>query len=195
MAYISNIKLPSGSTYDIKDATARNHIGNKSNPHGVTAGQIGAVAKSGDTMTGGLAAKFFSTGEAEENYFQCKKFRGEGNASSYYHAIDFGCKNNNKVDFHEYGGVWNFYKNESGEQHGGILVGAITPNGWSGKVDGHTISADVPAGAKFTDTTYSIATTTANGLMSSADKTKLDSLSATSVSAITNSEIDLIVAS
>lgn len=195
MTDISSIKLPSGKTYTVKDSTARNHIGNKNNPHGVTAAQTGAVSKTGDTMTGGLNAEYFSTGEAEENYFQSKKLRGEGNAATYYHAIDFGYKNHNNVDFHEYGGVWNFYKNESGKQDGGILVGAITPNGWSGKVDGHTISADVPAGAKFTDTTYSIATQNANGLMSSADKTKLDGLSATSVSAITNSEIDSIVAS
>lgn len=195
MADISSIKLPDGTAYTVKDSTARNHIGNKSNPHEVTAGQIGAVAKTGDTMTGGLNAKYFSTGEAEESYFKCKKFRGQGNANTYYHAIDFGYSGNNKVDFHEYGGVWNFYKNENGLQNSGILVGAITPNGWSGKVDGHTISADVPAGAKFTDTTYSIATQTVNGLMSSDDKTKLDSLSTTSVSAITNSEIDSIVAS
>nr|DAT67355.1 MAG TPA: hypothetical protein [Caudoviricetes sp.] len=195
MADISSIKLPDGTAYTVKDSTARNHIGNKNNPHGVTAGQIGAVAKTGDTMTGGLNAEYFSTGEAEESYFRCKKFRGEGNANTYYHAIDYGYAGHNMCDFHEYGGVWNFYKNENGLQNSGILVGAITPNGWSGKVDGHTISADVPAGAKFTDTTYSIATQKTNGLMSSDDKAKLDSLSTTSVSAITNSEIDLIVAS
>lgn len=45
------------------------------------------------------------------------------------------------------------------------------------------------------NTTYGVATQNANGLMSSSDKTKLDSLSTTSVSAITNSEIDTIVAS
>lgn len=44
------------------------------------------------------------------------------------------------------------------------------------------------------NTTYGVATHNANGLMSAADKTKLDSLSTTSVSAITNSEIDAIVA-
>lgn len=192
---ISSIELPSGTTYAVKDSTARNHIGNKNNPHGVTAGQIGAVSKTGDTMTGGLTAEYFSTGEAEESYFHCKKFRGQGGASTYYHAIDFGYAGHDMCDFHEYGGVWNFYENRTGLPDGGILVGAITPNGWSGKVDGHTISADVPAGAKFTDTTYSIATQNANGLMSSSDKTKLDSLSATSVSAITDSEIDAIVAS
>ena len=41
MADISSIKLPSGTTYTVKDSTARNHIGNKSNPHGVTKAQVG----------------------------------------------------------------------------------------------------------------------------------------------------------
>ncbi len=42
------------------------------------------------------------------------------------------------------------------------------------KVNGHTIESDVPIGAIFTDTTYSPATQTINGLMSSVDKKKLD---------------------
>ena len=41
-------------------------------------------------------------------------------------------------------------------------------------VSGHTVDVDVPANAKFTDTTYSEATQSASGLMSAADKTKLD---------------------
>jgi len=44
--------------------------------------------------------------------------------------------------------------------------------------NGHTVNSDVPAGAKFTDTTYTLATTSANGLMSAADKTKLDGIGA-----------------
>ncbi len=39
---------------------------------------------------------------------------------------------------------------------------------------GYTIASSVPANAKFTDTTYGVATSTSNGLMSSTDKTKLD---------------------
>jgi len=38
----------------------------------------------------------------------------------------------------------------------------------------YTLGKSVPSDAKFTDTTYSAATTSANGLMSSTDKTKLD---------------------
>ena len=44
------------------------------------------------------------------------------------------------------------------------------------KVSGFTVAKSVPANAVFTDTTYSVATTSTNGLMSSTDKTKLDGL-------------------
>lgn len=40
----------------------------------------------------------------------------------------------------------------------------------------HSVNTDVPSDAVFTDTTYSVATTSANGLMSSTDKTKLDGI-------------------
>ena len=46
--------------------------------------------------------------------------------------------------------------------------------GNSSTVNGHTVNADVPSGAKFTDTTYSAATQSANGLMSAADKKAID---------------------
>ena len=45
-------------------------------------------------------------------------------------------------------------------------------------VNGHTVQADVPSGAKFTDTIYSDATQSAHGLMSTTDKKKLDAFSA-----------------
>lgn len=47
--------------------------------------------------------------------------------------------------------------------------------GNSSTVNGHTVNANVPSGAKFTDTTYSVATQSSPGLMSAADKKKLDS--------------------
>lgn len=40
----------------------------------------------------------------------------------------------------------------------------------------YTLGKSVPSDAKFTDTTYSAATTSANGLMSSTDKSKLDGI-------------------
>lgn len=45
-------------------------------------------------------------------------------------------------------------------------------------VNGHTVESNVPADAKFTDTTYSVATSSADGLMSAADKSKLDDIGA-----------------
>ena len=44
------------------------------------------------------------------------------------------------------------------------------------KTTGYTIATSVPSGAKFTDTTYSDATTSAHGLMTAADKTKLNGI-------------------
>lgn len=45
-----------------------------------------------------------------------------------------------------------------------------------GLLNGHSVGKNVPSDAVFTDTTYSVATISANGLMSAADKTKLDAL-------------------
>ena len=43
-------------------------------------------------------------------------------------------------------------------------------------VGGHTVQSDVPANAEFTDTTYGKATQAADGLMSAADKKKMDTM-------------------
>lgn len=96
----------------------------------------GKVSKSGDTMTGTLVAPIVQTGTAEANYFQTRKMRGEGTASTYYHAIDFGYAGHNQVDFYEYGGLWNFYKNTTSDGSGKTLVGKISANGWEGNVVG-----------------------------------------------------------
>lgn len=45
------------------------------------------------------------------------------------------------------------------------------------KANGHTVNADVPVNAKFTDTTYGAVTDSASGLMTAAQKKKLDRLS------------------
>lgn len=51
----------------------------------------------------------------------------------------------------------------------------------------HSINSDVPANAKFTDTTYSDATQSTHGLMTAADKKKLDGMDAM----ITNSAVQI----
>ena len=86
----------------------------------------------GGTVTGGITATNFQTGTGAANYFQCRKFRGEGNANSYYHAIDLGYSGHDSVDFYEYDPNWNFYKCTTGTKSGAVLVGNINGNGWNG---------------------------------------------------------------
>ena len=101
----------------------------------------GKVNKSGDTMTGKLTAPKIETGTDEANYFQSKKFRGQGDASTYYHAVDFGYANHDMVDFHEYGGVWNFYQNTEGQSNTGSLVASIQPDGVHAPLKGNADTA------------------------------------------------------
>lgn len=111
----------------------------------------------GGTVNGGITATNFQTGTGAANYFQCRKFRGEGNANSYYHAIDFGCSGHDSVDFYEYDPNWNFYKCTTGNKSNAVLIGNINGNGWNG---GARLSGapTAPTAAVGTNTTQ-IATT------------------------------------
>lgn len=111
----------------------------------------------GGTVTGGITATNFQTGAGANNYFQCRKFRGEGDANTYYHAIDFGYSGHDSVDFYEYDPNWNFYKCTSGQKSGAVLVGNINGNGWNGGAR-LTGAPTAPTAAVGTNTTQ-IATT------------------------------------
>lgn len=60
--------------------------------------------------------------------------------------------------------------------------------GNSSTVNGHTVNSNVPANAKFTDTTYAIATASANGLMSKDMVTKLNGI-ASGATAVTSTTV------
>lgn len=111
----------------------------------------------GGTCTGSVSAPNFQTGAAADNYFQCRRFRGEGDANSYYHAIDFGYSGHDSVDFYEYDPNWNFYKCLTGTKSGAVLVGNINGNGWNGGAR-LTGAPTAPTAAVGTNTTQ-IATT------------------------------------
>lgn len=111
----------------------------------------------GGTVTGGITATNFQTGTGVANYFQCRKFRGEGDANSYYHAIDFGYSGHDSVDFYEHDPSWNFYKCLTGTKSGAVLVGNINGNGWNGGAQ-LTGAPTAPTAAVGTNTTQ-IATT------------------------------------
>lgn len=111
----------------------------------------------GGTVNGGITATNFQTGTGAANYFQCRRFRGEGDANSYYHAIDFGYSGHDSVDFYEYDPNWNFYKCTSGTKSSAVLVGNINGNGWNGGAR-LTGAPTAPTAAVGTNTTQ-IATT------------------------------------
>lgn len=111
----------------------------------------------GGTVTGGITATNFQTGTGETSYFQCRKFRGEGDANSYYHAIDFSYSGHDSVDFYEYDPNWNFYKCLTGTKSEAVLVGNINGNGWNGGAQ-LTGAPTAPTAAVGTNTTQ-IATT------------------------------------
>ena len=191
MADISSIKLPSGTTYTVKDSTARNHIGNKSNPHGVTKAQVGLdnvdnTADSSKVVKGLLdyndANRTIQIGYAGSGLTATKWFAAYDSTGTKIKDITPAvAKAVMSLD-----NVANYDQSKA--------IKSISRSGT-------TFTATALDGTTFTftqqdnNTTYGVATQNANGLMSSSDKTKLDSLSTTSVSAITNSEIDTIVAS
>ena len=109
------------------------------------ADETGKVIKNNSAVTiddtGLFTAPYIATGDGEANYFQSRKFRGEGNANTYYHAVDFGYAGHDRVDFHEYGGIWNFYKNTQGTAAGGQLVASIKPDGFHGNLKGNADTA------------------------------------------------------
>lgn len=94
------------------------------------------VNKSGDTMTGRLTVPEV----AATSYFVTPTMVGEGDKTKYYHRIDFGYSGHNNVDFHEYGGVWNFYQNQGGTANSKVLVASIQPDGFHGNVKGQADS-------------------------------------------------------
>lgn len=83
----------------------------------ITTTYVNKIVTSTESMAGSLSvagsvtSPSIATGDTTSSYFQSRRFRGEGDAATYYHAVDFGYANHDQVDFYEYGGVWNFWKN------------------------------------------------------------------------------------
>nr|DAH30992.1 MAG TPA: hypothetical protein [Caudoviricetes sp.] len=191
MADISSIKLPSGTTYTVKDSTARSHIGNKSNPHGVTKSQVG-LGNVDNTADSSKVVKGLLDYNDASRTIQIS-YAGPGlTTTKYFAAYDSTGTKIKDITPAVAKAVMSLDNVANYDQSKAIK--SITRSGT-------TFTATALDGTTFTftqqdnNTTYGVATQKANGLMSSDDKTKLDNLSATSVSTITNSEIDAIVAS
>lgn len=121
--------IPASATVDSElSSTSVNPVQNKV----INAALSAYLPLTGGACTGSVSAPSFQTGTGANNYFQCRKFRGEGDANTYYHAVDFGYSGHDSVDFYEYDPNWNFYKCTSGQKSSAVLVGNINGNGWNG---------------------------------------------------------------
>ena len=105
------------SNGNAKTAISATSATNDKNGKDITTTYVNKIVTTQESMAGslsvagGVKSPIMTTGDTTSSYFQSRRFRGEGTASEYYHAIDFGYPNHNQVDFYEYGGVWNFWKN------------------------------------------------------------------------------------
>lgn len=130
--------IPASSTVDSElSSTSSNPVQNKVINAALNSKADSSVLSAylplaGGACTGSVSAPNFQTGTGATNYFQCRKFRGEGDANTYYHAVDFGYSGHDSVDFYEYDPNWNFYKCTTGTKSGAVLVGNINGNGWNG---------------------------------------------------------------
>lgn len=130
--------IPASSTVDSElSSTSTNPVQNKVINAALNSKADSSVLSAylplaGGACTGSVSAPNFQTGTGVTNYFQCRKFRGEGDANTYYHAVDFGYSGHDSVDFYEYDPNWNFYKCTTGTKSGAVLVGNINGNGWNG---------------------------------------------------------------
>lgn len=114
------------------------------------------------TFTGTVVVPIIQTGSAANNYFQSQKFRGEGDANTYYHAVDFGYSGHDRVDFYDYGGVFQFHKHQgAGINDQDTVLGTINDNGWEGNVLGNVTGtasrATADASGNVISTTYQVA--------------------------------------
>lgn len=98
--------------------------------------------KAGDTMTGNLT---ISSGglSVTSGYIY-----GEG-SSNTNHAVKLGHNNDDIVKFFEYGGIFEFYKSQSGTN---TLLGTINSNGWDGKLGYITSTTTDPGAGSALDT-------------------------------------------
>lgn len=155
--------IPASSTVDSElSSTSVNPVQNKVinaalNNKADSSALSGYLPLAGGTVTGGITASNFQTGTGAANYFQCRKFRGEGDSTSYYHAIDFGYSGHDSVDFYEYDANWNFYQCTTGNKSEAVLIGSISGNGWNGSAR-LTGTPTAPTATTGTNTTQ-IATT------------------------------------
>lgn len=169
--------------------TVNNHTVKTDVPENAVFTDTKPVAMKGATASAAGAAGYVpAPGTGKQNQF----LRGDGtwakpedttyaDASQSVHGL-MSAADKKKLDNVEDGAQKNVQSdwNETSVDAAGYIKNKparLPANGGNADtVGGHTVAADVPENAKFTDTTYNDATQSAHGLMSAADKKKLDGL-------------------
>lgn len=118
--YVLNFTIPKGDKGDAGEAGSGGDV------------DLTEYAKlAGATFTGKISSPIVSA----TRYFETPTLVGEGDDSTYYHRVVFGHRNFDKMEFHEYGGLFRFLENKNGGVNDGRLLFQISTSAVDSSVD------------------------------------------------------------
>ena len=118
--YVLNFTIPKGDKGDAGEAGSGGGVD-----------LTGYAKLTGATFTGHVTSPIVSA----TRYFETPTLVGEGDDRTYYHRVVFGHRNFDRMEFHEYGGLFKFLKNTSGKANEGQLLFQISPSDVNSNVD------------------------------------------------------------
>ena len=121
--YTLNLVLPKGDKGDKGDTGEAGS--------GSDVDLTGYAELTGATFTGNISSPIV----AATKYFVTPTLVGEGDDSKYFHRVVFGHRNFDKMEFHEYGGLFRFLENKNGGVNDGRLLFQISASGVDSSVD------------------------------------------------------------
>ena len=121
--YTLNLVLPKGDKGDKGDTGEAGS--------GADVDLTGYAELTGATFTGNISSPIV----AATKYFVTPTLVGEGDDSKYFHRVVFGHRNFDKMEFHEYGGLFRFLENKNGGVNDGRLLFQISTSAVDSSVD------------------------------------------------------------
>ena len=121
--YTLNLVLPKGDKGDKGDTGEAGSGGDVD--------LTGYAELTGATFTGKISSPIVSA----TRYFETPTLVGEGDDSKYFHRVVFGHRNFDKMEFHEYGGLFRFLENKNGGVNDGRLLFQISTSAVDSNVD------------------------------------------------------------